>query len=314
MKAFMTIRHILGALVVALWLHTGLVQAASPSRVVAFGDSNVDTGNLFGALGQPGGRNSNGSLVTEYVSQALSVPLQNFAWSGATSGATNVVGASIPALLNTGLLSQLGTFSSGLGGGAADAHGLYIVWAGSNDLFGIDVTDPAVVTARVDGVVANLTSAVTTLDGLGARHILVATRTPRPELASANNLAGVQMNDAIRSLIPTVDASLVARVELFDAYALIENMVLNPATYGFTENLALCSSSAACANDLNVARGWINWDGAHKTTRVHELLGDAMLAQAVPEPASMSLMALGMLALLGVARRQARRLPALRSA
>ncbi|MBN8492773.1 MAG: PEP-CTERM sorting domain-containing protein [Burkholderiales bacterium] len=288
-------------LVLSFSLHAGHALAAVPSKLVVFGDSNVDTGNLFGVFGVPGGRSSNGKLVTEYVAEAFGVPLQNFAWGGATSGATNVVGGGVA---NTGLLSQLNTFQSGLGGSPADAGALYIVWAGSNDLVGANFTNAADVQARIDGAITNLNTALSQLDTLGAKKVLVATRTPRPDLLGDNDKAGQKLNDAIRGLVPTADAALAAHIELFDAYALIADMVNNPAGYGFTQNLALCNSFVACRGSLDVARGWINWDDAHKTTRVHELMGQAMVAQVVPEPASVLMMGLGVLALMAVASRR----------
>lgn len=300
------LRRISIALVVLFGCHFGAVSAAPMSAFYVFGDSNVDTGNLFGALGQPGGRSSNGKLVTEYITEQFGVPLLNYAWGGATSGSTNVVGAIIPALLNTGLLKQIEGFSTALGGSPADSNGIYIVWAGSNDLVGINHSDPAAVAARVSGVVSNLTLALNQLDALGAERILVATRTPRPSLTSADNLAGVTMNAAIRSLVPTLDAALGAEIEVFDAYTLIEDMVLNPLEYGFTESSALCSASPACASSLAVASGYINWDAAHKTTRVHELLSDAMRLQ-VPEPASLLLVLCAMVLVGGIAQRRSPR-------
>lgn len=291
------------ALAIVLGLQVGPVSAGPISSVYAFGDSNVDTGNLFGVLGQPGGRNSNGRLITEYVAQRFGVPLTNYAWSGATSGITNVAGTFIPSVLNTGLLSQVVGFSNALGGGAADPNALYIVWAGSNDLFGINHSDSAAVASRVNGVVSNLTQALTSLDALGADQILVATRTPRPSLTSADNLAGITLNAAIRGLISGLDESLGAEIEVFDAYALIEQMVLNPSAYGFTEASALCSLDPLCATDLTVASHYINWDAAHKTTRVHELLAEAMLRQ-VPEPTTLALLAISLLALGWISRRR----------
>jgi phospholipase/lecithinase/hemolysin len=301
----MKIKCVAMGLLLSCGLFAGLAQAAAPSQLVVFGDSNVDTGNLFGAFGTPGGRSSNGKLVTEYVAETFGVSLQNFAWGGATSGTTNVVGGSV---VNTGLLSQLTTFRSGLGANPADAAALYIVWAGSNDLVGANFTNPGDVQNRIDGVVSNLTTALTQLDTWGAEHVLVATRTPRPDLLGDNDKAGQKLNDAIRSLVPTLDGSLGARIELFDAYAQIADMVNQPGKYGFTQNLALCNSFTACRTSLDEAKGWINWDDAHKTTRVHELMGAAMVAQVVPEPASVLLMAVGVAAVLGLARRR-RELP-----
>jgi len=244
----MKIKRVAMGLLLSCGLFVGLAQAAAPSQLVAFGDSNVDTGNLFGSFGVPGGRSSNGKLVTEYVAETFGVSLQNFAWGGATSGTTNVVGGSV---INTGLLSQLTAFQSGLGGNPADATALYIVWAGSNDLVGANFTNPADVQNRIDGVVSNLTNALTQLDTWGAEHVLVATRTPRPDLLGDNDKAGQKLNDAMRSLVPTLDGSLGARIELFDAYAQVADMVNNPGKYGFTQNLALCNSFTACRTSLD---------------------------------------------------------------
>jgi phospholipase/lecithinase/hemolysin len=301
----MKVKCVAVGLMLSCGLFVGMAQAAAPSKLVVFGDSNVDTGNLFGAFGVPGGRSSNGKLVTEYVAESFGVPLQNFAWGGATSGTTNVVGGGV---VNTGLLSQLTAFNSGLGGNPADAKALYIVWAGSNDLVGANFANPVDVQNRIDGVVGNLTTALTQLDTWGAERVLVATRTPRPDLLGDNDKAGQKLNDAIRSLVPTLDGSLGARIELFDAYAQVADMVNHPGNYGFTQNLALCNSFTACRTSLDEAKGWINWDDAHKTTRVHELMGAAMVAQVVPEPATVLLMAVGVFAVLGLARRR-RELP-----
>jgi phospholipase/lecithinase/hemolysin len=87
---------------------------------------------------------------------------------------------------------------------------------------------------------------------------------------------------------------------IYDAYSRVADMVINPATYGFTQNTALClpnnNVGDNCANDLNVAAGYINWDAAHKTTRVHQLMAQQLIAQ-VPEPAPAALLAAALLAL-----------------
>ncbi|MET0934671.1 MAG: PEP-CTERM sorting domain-containing protein, partial [Luteibacter sp.] len=59
----------------------------------------------------------------------------------------------------------------------------------------------------------------------------------------------------------------------------------------------------ACANDLGVASQYVFWDDAHKTTRVHELLADAIVA-SIPEPATGALILPALLGLMVMRRRR----------
>ncbi|MCU0896979.1 MAG: SGNH/GDSL hydrolase family protein [Burkholderiales bacterium] len=271
------------------------------SQVIVFGDSNVDNGNLralFGPGVNPppnfGGRNSNGIVVVEYLAAGLGVPLKDFAYSGATTGAPGLS----PLIPNT--LTQIQTYFGTLGGGMADPNALYIYWAGSNDIL-LATTPPGALQSKINGAVANIDTALRQLDAKGARHILVATRTPRPDLASVDNQNGIALNAAIKTLVLADDQQLAADIQIYDAYASIEDMVLNPAKYGFTQPTALCINnnpgSDNCANDLSVAAGYINWDAAHKTTRVHQIMAQQIIVQ-IPEPRTLALLvvAFGVLA------------------
>jgi phospholipase/lecithinase/hemolysin len=293
------------------------VSTPAFSRMIVFGDSNVDPGNLFalsgGAFNGPpnfGGRNSNGILVVEYAAQRMGIPLQSYAVSGARSGTLNVIqGPTIPAsIANSGALSQIANWQSTvLGGGPADPNALYVFWAGSNDLVGATA---ATVPERIQTVRTNITTAMTTLTGLGAQNILVATRTPRQFLDTENDQWGQAMNAEIRTLVGQLDASLPGTIQVFDAYAIIADMMRNPGTYGFTEVGALCFNDAACNSSTAVAAGWVNWDAAHKTTRVHDLMADRLVAQAaaIPEPGTWAMLLAGLVGVVGaagVARRRA---------
>ena len=309
----------LAALALACGVPPAAAQPAGPasgppySKIVVFGDSNVDPGNLFalsgGAFNGPpnfGGRNSNGILVVEYAAQAMGIPLQSYAVSGARSGLTNVIqGATVPpSIANSGALSQIANWQAGvLGGGPADPSALYVFWAGSNDLVGATAANYL---DRIQTVRDNVTAAMNTLTGLGAQSILVATRTPRQVLDTENDLWGQAMNAAIHTLVGQLDASLPGTIRVFDAYAIVADMMRNPATYGFTQVGPLCFSDPACNTNPAVAAGWVNWDAAHKTTRVHELMAVQMVAQAaaIPEPGTWLLMAAGLVLLIGVAGRR----------
>jgi phospholipase/lecithinase/hemolysin len=289
----------------------GPAAAGPTSTVIAFGDSNVDNGNLRArglALGlniNPppnfGGRNSNGLVVVEHLAAILGRPLVNLAYSGAATGTGLNFGIATNAL--TQITDHLAARS-----GQADPHALYVYWAGSNDLLGVGA-DGALLAQRVTAAMTNITLGLTALSEAGARRIIVANRTPRPNLASQDNLNGLALNAALAALLASLDPLLEADLLAFDAYGLIADMVTNPAAYGFTRTAAtdLCLSDPQCATDLAVARGWVNWDAAHKTTRVHELLAIAMVEQfalPVPAPPALALFLPALAALVALRRRR----------
>lgn len=69
-----------------------------------------------------------------------------------------------------------------------------------------------------------------------------------------------------------------ADVRLYDAYTAIADMMTQPSKYGFSETRALCMNVPACAQDEKVGATYVNWDGAHKTTRVHKLMAGQIAA------------------------------------
>jgi cholinesterase len=293
----------------AVLLSGATVGAAPFSQVIVFGDSNVDNGNLralFGPAVNPppnfGGRNNNGPVVVEYLAQALGVPLQDYAYSGATTGAPGLN----PLIPST--LTQIQTYFATLGGGMADPHALYVYWAGSNDIL-LATTPPAALPTKISGAVGNVDTALRQLDAAGAHHTVVANRTPRPNMASVDNQNGIALNAALGALVQSIDLQLAAHIHLYDAYSAIEHMVLNPSGYGFIQTTALCLPNNPgpdnCANDLAVAAGYINWDAAHKTTRVHELMAQQLLLH-VPEPQALALLLLALVAVALTTRRRVR--------
>jgi phospholipase/lecithinase/hemolysin len=306
MKGF--VRTALLAVMLCVSLAPAPARAMWIGSLVVFGDSNVDNGNLaaagaaVGAVINPppnfGGRNNNGPVVVEHLARLMDRPMQNLAFSGANTG----TGFNFGLAKNT--LSQITDYLTGRGG-AADPNALYVYWAGSNDLLGVNAGNIA---ARLTIAEANITAGLTALSDGGASRILVANRTPRPDLASANNGFGLQLNAMIAGLLPTLDTALAADLLIFDNYSLMADMVINPATYGFTRVGAtdLCFFDPVCSTDLDEAAKWTNWDGAHKTTRVHELTAMAIIEQFdLPVPAPAAVWVFG-LALLGFGAVRAR--------
>ena len=125
----------------------GGLAAASPAsaqrvdRIVAFGDSYADDGNLFELLGIPRpavyarGRFSDGTNFVDTMASLLNVPVDNFAIGGAFTGNGNINGPGIP-----GFVTEYQSFLAGGGpaafprvSGTFDEDDLLVVSIGGND-------------------------------------------------------------------------------------------------------------------------------------------------------------------------------------
>lgn len=274
------------------------------SQLVFIGDSNLDIGRAMterdgnpkdGKLVPPntvGKRYSNAEILPEFLSKRLGLTQVNYAWGGATSGTTNIVGnADAADLRETGLLAQMVEFEAALGGKPADPHALYMVMAGSNDLAAVDKADQAAIDKAIDGVLANLRASVTKLDALGAKFIVVGTRTPRPIVSdhdrateepnvdAKNDAAGRQLNNAIRKLAADLDKELGADVEVYDFYAGIRDVIANAEGYGLAAYSADPAAYCSAKGQTTDCSKLINYDNAHKTSAVHAILADKFIKQ-----------------------------------
>ena len=336
----------------SLLLTAVLVSASSPasaasiSALYVFGDSLSDNGNLSAiadaSVPGPGptipappyaqGRASNGLLAVEYLAQFLGLaPLlpvavggTNFAVIGAATGfvpipgggtADNVaelLGLALP--VPTGILTaQLPLFLSMLNG-PIDPDALFVIWGGPNDVF-INPSEATAVQAA-----SNIGTAVDTLYAAGARRFLVPNM---PDLglapgAGADALALTQLTLLFNTQLA---GNLAAREGLpdmqltpFDAFALFNAMVMNPALYGLTNIEDACVQGnvlfAVRVCGMDDEDGYLFWDDTHPTTVGHNVLGggfaDAIDQQVpVPEPGTLTLAAVGLASLVLRRRRAA---------
>lgn len=284
---------ILGVLLTACTQTTKTIEI---DRIIAFGDSNLDTVNMYRltdhSLPKPpswNGRVSNGPLLSEYLAQDLGAQLKTYAVSGATSGTDNILTALIPESTqfeNTGVLGQVVDYQASLK--TFSPHDLVLLMAGSNDLYRLNRPDKAKLQRKINGVVKNLNQSIDALQHLGARNIIVFTRTPRSNVGNDDDLNGVALNEAIFQWFHERREKTGFDVRIFDAYSAIETMILNPEVSGFSSPVgALCIDAPECVSEsyeegLNVANTYVNWDAAHKTTRVHRLLADQLLELLLP--------------------------------
>ncbi|MBY0432097.1 MAG: hypothetical protein K2Q10_12920, partial [Rhodospirillales bacterium] len=127
-------------------------QAAEFDRVIVFGDSLSDVGNLYTATAgqQPlsppyaDGRFSNGPVWAEYLRPGIRGSTAGITATGsldyAFGGATTGSGQAIP-----GLLDQVGLFQADKAAGrtALGGRDAVVVWAGANDYFTVLPTLPS---------------------------------------------------------------------------------------------------------------------------------------------------------------------------
>ena len=282
-------------------------SSATPiyDNLFVFGDSNSDTGRRLALEGLPAsppyyaGRHSNGPVAVEYLASALGVSLvagstagsNNFAVGGALTGAGNL--DTSPTLAGTGMLGQFSTYS-GIAGGVADPHALYFIWGGGNDI--TQCGGAACTGAQLGASVSNLTTLVSDLYGIGARHFMVVGQ-------YGGNAAATTLNSLLQSAVQTLDTS-GEDVLFFNARSVVASMLGATNPYGFTNT----SSTTPCyTGALNGTGGtvcsnpdqYVFWDSeGHLTARANLILGDAFAAAVVPEPGSFALTGAGLGALL----------------
>ncbi|MBT0960737.1 SGNH/GDSL hydrolase family protein [Denitromonas iodatirespirans] len=286
------------------------------SSLVVIGDSLSDNGNVSALTGGAvppapyvGGRFSNGPVAAEYMAGALGIGLTDFAFGGAKTG-TDLAGNDSYlwslGLNGTGMGAQLGMFAASLGGAAADASALYMVWGGPNDFFEPTMT-PAMSAANIGSVISGLY-------GLGARSFFVPNmpdlgRTPEflgTPLAATMSGVSQAFNALLDAEIMSLGLSLPdASFIQFDTSNFLAQVLDRPGDFGFNNVTNACLDSMACVTTPALQTTTLFWDGVHPTTVAHEILGLAFV-RAIPEPSTAWLL-LGVLGMMGAARARHRR-------
>ena len=266
-------------------------------QLVIFGDSLSDPGNLFGLtnffpLSPPyfEGKFSNGDIWVDYLAESLSLApdsIQNFAIGGATTGQANGFDLLLTELTGIewqlpGLLDQLDSYVAGLGGESANANGLYVVWAGANDLFNLP-SDPEAIPSFLANSVQNVVSTISTLASVGADSFLVPNLpnlglTPRSLQAGVSeqasflsNLFNTSLADALDTLALDLDIDVV----LVDLFAATTEITQQPQDFGFTNVTDPLLGQLPSLADP----GFLWWDQQHPTTQAHSLLSEYFQTQ-----------------------------------
>jgi outer membrane lipase/esterase len=294
----MTRKILLSLVVSATALTAGLSQAQTVTvqdygRLITFGDSLSDSGNLFATTGNPpvpyNRRFTNELVFAEYLvgtmngfTSPVTTGNTNYAFGGARTDLAPNSNGPIP---STG--TQIGTYISR--GGTFGSRDVVTLWGGANNLFqglpvaaGNPATAPNVMTAIANASAADITAQTNQIAGAGAGTIVVfnlpdLANSPQFKGGPAEALAGFSggaFNSALNSGLQSIAASRpntnIVQVDVSTAFKLI---LANPQAFGITNATQACISVTSCiTGGASVQNTYLFFDGVHPTAAGHKLV------------------------------------------
>ncbi|GAB2538440.1 autotransporter outer membrane beta-barrel domain-containing protein [Rhodanobacter koreensis] len=310
-------RKIASALALALACASVAHAGTSPfDNVVVFGDSLSDAGQFFStSLNEYSKFTTNpGDVTVQFVASKYGFNLQpsrvggsDYAYGGAgVVTDDNGPDPTIPTITQqvTGYLAN---------GAKADPHSLYMVWGGANDIFyhstqyGIGTIiagageTAAQATANINAAATQELALINQLKQSGANYLVVFNLPDIGATPSAHQDAalvpGIEafLTGVSQSYNQTLNAGLGSHTLAVNTYALFDQVVANPAKYGFTNiTTPACTTSSShdCDGSTLVAPGanqtYLFADGVHPTTAAHAMLAQVVLSElAAPQQISL---------------------------
>jgi len=282
----------LGTIVV--W--SAVARGGDITGIVSFGDSLTDVGNVYLASGETTppppyyqGHYSNGPIWVEYLAHDLGLAAPtpslaggtDYAFGGAETGTSGLSTLGTP---NIG--TQIGMYF--LGGNTPSASQLFTIWGGANDFLIAGQTDPSI-------PVANIGQEITELAAAGAKQFLVGNLPLLGALPLASSLTLAQQqgldylsmtfDTMLQAEVNQLNSSLGVHITIMNVAGLFEDVLANPANYGFTN-----VTTGALEDGVLSGQGYLFWDEEHPTTVGHQFIA-GIAAASIPEPSSFVLLA-----------------------
>ncbi|SED15007.1 outer membrane lipase/esterase [Rhizobiales bacterium GAS188] len=269
-------------------------KAQSFTRLVSFGDSLTDNGNLFAKFGVPMSppynmRFTNGLTFAEYLSGqmapfgALGPGSVNYAFGGARTDSLSVT----PNLGIPGIQDQVNTFLGS--GGVFGPRDVVSLWGGANNIFLANPpSDPAAAQAVMAGVAISAASDIgkelQQIAAAGARTILVYSLPNFGVLPQYTALgpAAVQLaqfssttfnlawNTAVRSAAAANPGTNIIQVDIGAAFTAV---LANPAAFRLGNVTGQCVLTPSCVNSSFANQNlFLFWDEVHPTSTGQQLV------------------------------------------
>ena len=185
-------------------------------------------------------------------------------------------------------------------GNVAPAGALYVVAGGGNDARDALVaaasspTPFAVIRAAAMAYAQSIGTIVEQLQAAGAQHTVVwdvpdlGLAPAVTEMGAGASLLGTRVSRVMnRFRSRQLDGE--AGVSIFDVFALQNDIVADPASFGLVNVTDACGAPSEQCDPATA----LYWDGIHPTAAGHALLAQGMLVAAVPEPSEVVLMLSG---------------------
>lgn len=290
----------------------GISHANAYDSVTFFGDSLTD-GGYFSSITQgnlgltESGQfttNPDNTWATSFAEQlgTTSVPIvylgnqtgNNYAIGGARAG-EEVINTDFGFPVD--IASAKTQTNNYLANNTVDPNGLYVVWAGANDLLAA-AEDPANAQATILRAVSSQTETINALKDNGAKYILVPNIPDiglTPRFVPDPDLEGQELAEALAAQRAATDAASLynqfmlsgvagtgANIIPLDMFSLTQEIIASPAQYGFTnvtdEACGDNNSSLTCGPDTlveaNANETYFFADGIHPTGATHQLIAD----------------------------------------
>ena len=270
----------------------------------AFGDSLSDVGNYYAISNgttPPSppyslGRYSNGPVWVQTLASSLGVRPLSASVKGGTVYATG--GATASGHRVADLAGQFQQYTA-VNGTVASGTALFTVAIGVNDLqeaVNAGANSTALMATATQAVTDTM-SVVAQLLAMGARHIIVTTppdvtRTPSSANMSPPQLAALAAG--LRTFVSTLNAQVAAlqlpagaKVSVLDIYTLLDSVIAQPASMGFTNVNNACLTYMAgppatlmqCATSKAGQDQYLWWDIKHPTEHGHQAIAAQALLQ-----------------------------------